>query len=36
MFPVCVQYFNTEIGTENCVIDFFENADESSGGMFNS
>ena len=33
MFPVCIQYFSLEHGTVTYIIDFFENADESAGGM---
>ena len=33
MFPVCVQYFNMELGTMNHIIDVLENADESADRM---
>ena len=36
MFPVCVRYFNVEYSAVNCIIDFFENADESADGIFRS
>lgn len=34
MFPLSVQYFNKKYGLRTCLVDFFENANESADGMF--
>ncbi|XP_047999563.1 uncharacterized protein LOC125236694 [Leguminivora glycinivorella] len=34
LFPLVVQYFDSENGVQNKLIDFYENANESADGMF--
>lgn len=35
MFPVAIRYFNKERGCENAIIDFYEDADETSDAISN-
>ena len=34
LFPLVIQYFNTEHGIQNKLIDFYENSKESANDMF--